>query len=207
MTSSRKPRGAYHHGDLRHELVRASIALIEEQGVEALTLRALAKRLGVTHAAPQHHFASKTDLLWAVAEEGFAELGAALERAAGRHDAALDKLKAAGVAYVAFATRHPSHFRVMFGPHITRADPRAKRVSDVAYQVLLDAAAGAARAAGVPEQAETVAVAAWSLVHGLATLWLDGALRGGATTPAQLKAVAVAVTDLVGAAVTARTGA
>lgn len=166
------PPARYHHGDLRRALVEASIALIAEEGVSALSLRSVARRVGVSHAAPQHHFASKDDLLVAVAEEGFVALRRVLERAAARHEDPFERLAAAGVAYVGFAADHPAHFRVMFGPHIARA----RGMPDQAGGVLLSASLAVAEALGDPAAARTIGVAAWSLVHGLATLWLDGPL-------------------------------
>jgi AcrR family transcriptional regulator len=193
-----KRRGSYHHGDLRRALVEASIALVEEEGVDALTLRSVARRLGVSHAAPQHHFATKAELVVAVAEQGFETLAESLARAAAKDGAAVDRLKAAGVAYVRFAAKHPAQFRLMFGPHVARAElPGAQ----AAYRVLCDACAAVAAGRGAERETATISVAAWSLVHGLATLWLDGPLRGQIGEGAKLAAVADAVTDLVARAV------
>ncbi len=167
--ASAKKRGAYHHGDLRRALVEGSIALIAEEGVEALTLRSLARRLGVSHAAPHHHFASKDELLVAVADAGYAALGQALERAAARHTDPFDRLAATGVAYVSFAADHPAQFRLMFGAQSRHTPP-----PDDANRVLVSAARAVALALGDERLVKTIILAAWSIVHGLATLWLDG---------------------------------
>lgn len=165
-------RSGYHHGDLKQALIAGSIELISEEGVEALTLRRLAARVGVSHAAPQHHFANKEALLLAVAEQGFIDLTRALHEAAGGEADRFEQLRAAGMAYVKFAADHPAHFRVMFGPHIAKN----KGITGPSNAALLDAARLVAIEIGNEDLAKTISLAAWSMVHGLATLWLDGAL-------------------------------
>src|ERR1700733_5513657 len=106
---------AYHHGDLRAALVAAAVQILEKDGEGALTLREVARRVGVSAAAPYHHFADKHAILAAVGEEGFSHLADAMEEAqATSGPKTRDTLRAMGVAYVRFAVRHPSHFRVMF---------------------------------------------------------------------------------------------
>jgi AcrR family transcriptional regulator len=161
--STSLPERTYHHGDLRAALVSAALDLLESGGAAALSLRAAARACGVSAMAPYRHFASKEDLLEAVAARGFEQLAADLEAA----DAAADgkaALAAQGAAYVAFACRHPALFRLMF--------TRPCRVSDQgrAYRIL---ARRAAALAGPAWPAEDLTLAAWSLVHGLAALILD----------------------------------
>ncbi|MFJ6165170.1 TetR/AcrR family transcriptional regulator [Micromonospora orduensis] len=164
MTSSR----GYHHGDLRRTLLAAAVEAIDEAGPTALSLRDLARRAGVSHAAPAHHFGDKAGLLTALAAEGFDLLAEALETA--------DDLLAAGVAYVDFAVRHRAHFEVMFRPELYRADD--------AELVAARGRSGAALRSGVATlstndtaaDTDRDALAAWSIAHGFATLWLAGAL-------------------------------
>ena len=123
-TSEReKKRDSYHHGDLRNALVNIGVAMLAEEGVEALSLRGLARRAGVSHNAPYQHFADKDALLAAIAEQGFGLLADAIE--SSQTDAGTDsfreRLIAAGQGYVRFAIEHPHHFRLMFGPQ-THAD-------------------------------------------------------------------------------------
>ncbi len=181
---SPKPPGRYHHGELRRALLDEALAIIEREGVSALSLRDLARRLGVSHAAPAHHFPDKTALLVEIAREGFERFGAGLAAAA---DAAPDeesRLTAAGRAYVAFALAHPATFRVMFGREIAelRSQPAAlAEASGRAYEVLLrgvEATLARLPAARRPP-AKQLAFVAWSMVHGAAMLWLDGPLRCG----------------------------
>ena len=155
----------YHHGDLRRVLLDAAVTAIAERGAAALSLRDLARRAGVSHAAPTHHFRDKAGLLTAVAAEGFALLGKALAEA--------DDFAATGVAYVRFATTHPGHFAVMFRPVLYhRDDPAVVAARDRTTAMLRR---GAAQAFGDDDRLP--ALAAWSLVHGMATLIIDGALE------------------------------
>ena len=161
----------YHHGDLRRALLDRALEAIAEHGPAAVSLRDVARRAGVSHAAPTHHFRDKTALLTALAAEGWSQLADALRDAAaeGREFGEL------GVAYVVFATSHPAHFAVMRAPGLARADDPE-----------LQAAMGRARTqlewgvqrfeAGSGRDARTTALAAWSLVHGLAALILEGAV-------------------------------
>ncbi len=155
---------AYHHGDLRRAILDAAIESISAGGSAGLSLRDLARRAGVSHAAPIHHFGDKAGVLTALAAEGYELLATQLEAVAG------DFLEA-GVAYVRFAVTHKAHFEVMFRPDTYhRDDPRVVAARTRAGEVL----AGGARDAG--QDARLTGVAAWSLVHGFATLWLTGAL-------------------------------
>jgi AcrR family transcriptional regulator len=158
----------YHHGDLRRELIRHALAEITENGVAALSLRELARRAGVSHAAPAHHFGDKTGLLTAIATEGFTLLADTLE--AARERGFLET----GVAYVSFALEHPAHFTVMFGP-AGHDDPDLVAARDRAGAILDE---GVVDLPHPPAEADRhdAAIAAWSLVHGFATLWLNGAL-------------------------------
>ncbi|MEA1651758.1 WHG domain-containing protein [Nitrospirillum sp. BR 11164] len=164
-------KAGYHHGNLRDALVRTALALLEESGVEALTLRAAARGAGVSAMAPYRHFADKADLLAAVAEQGYADLRDRLARA----DMAADPRQALveqGVAYVLFALERPALFRIMFGAPLGDLPPKPPPAGS-AYAIL------AARVAGlVPEEKREAAVmAAWALVHGLACLMVDGRLN------------------------------
>jgi AcrR family transcriptional regulator len=159
---------AYHHGDLRTALVAAAIDAIEENGPAMLSLRDLARRVGVSHAAPVHHFGDKAGLLTAVAVDGFRLLEEAL-RAAG------PDLLDVGVAYVRFAVGHRGHFEVMFRPELYRSDDPALVLARAKAGESLS---GGLAALGAPAEGDRLA--AWSIVHGLATLWLSGSLPASA---------------------------
>src|SRR5512145_1707822 len=189
---ARKPAGRYHHGELRQALLDAAAAVVEREGVGALSLRELARRLGVSHAAPAHHFADRNSLLVEIARDGYQRFGAALAEAAADVRDPFDRLYAVGRAYVQFALDHPGRFRVMFGREL--AEPDRARIpvgpaSGAAWQVLLDAvrdALAVARPDARPD-ADGVAFGCWAAVHGAAMLWLDGPLRC-ALPPAEAKA-------------------
>jgi AcrR family transcriptional regulator len=177
-----KPPGRYHHGELRRALVETALTVIEQEGVGALSLRDLARRLGVSHAAPGHHFKDRTALLVEIAREGYARFAAALAAAAEAAPGADDAMARVGRAYVEFALAHPAVFRVMFGREISElADPPPDLAEAAlrSYDVLLGGVERALAALPPKERppAEQVAFAAWSTVHGAAMLWLDGPLR------------------------------
>jgi AcrR family transcriptional regulator len=167
-TAARRP---YHHGDLRRTLLDEALVAIERDGPAGLSLRELARRVGVSHAAPAHHFGDKEGLLTAVAIEGFDLFAGELNAAFARTGSFLE----VGVAYVLFAVRHRAHFEVMFRPELLRAGDPAL---DAARQRSRDALYGTIGSVPLPPDADTLraGVAAWALVHGLATLYLDGNL-------------------------------
>nr|WP_308283465.1 TetR/AcrR family transcriptional regulator [Pseudonocardia nigra] len=159
----------YHHGDLRRALLDTALEAIAEHGPVAVSLRDVARRAGVSHAAPTHHFRDKTGLLTAVATEGWTLLGQALNEAAA--DGGFVDV---GVAYVLFATGHPAHFAVMRAPGLVRRDD--PQLTTAMQQAGAQLHAGASRYAGDPGDAGVTALAAWSLVHGLSALLLEGAV-------------------------------
>jgi AcrR family transcriptional regulator len=170
------PRRAYHHGDLRRALVDASLALLAEHGPQGLTLREAARRAGVSQAAPYRHFASKDALLAAIAEEGFRGLQKATAAAAARGHDPLERLIDACVAYVRFAVEHMAHYRVMFGPAVLDKSmyPGLRTSATGSFDALTNAIAECQRRgvlrAGDPRP---MAMATWTLVHGLAALAAD----------------------------------
>ncbi|MFI0408123.1 TetR/AcrR family transcriptional regulator [Actinomadura sp. 3N508] len=168
MTDQLSRNQGYHHGNLRRAVLDAAVEAIAEQGTAGWSLRQIARRAGVSHAAPAHHFGDKAGLLTAVAAEGYARFADALE-------AAGDDLHDMGLAYIRFAVGHRAYFEVMFTPALYRADdPDVAAARDRAARVL----AGGVRSVSVggAEDERTAGLAAWSIVHGFAHLWLSGAL-------------------------------
>ncbi|MGQ4714246.1 TetR/AcrR family transcriptional regulator [Streptomyces anulatus] len=158
----------YHHGDLRRAILDAALDVIATNGPGALSLRDLARRAGVSHAAPAHHFKDRTGLLTAVAAEGYALFADAL---AGAPD-----LRERGVAYVRFAATHPAHFQVMFQPDLHRTDDPDLLAARARATEALRAGVADLAPAGRGEDDRLAGVAAWSLAHGFATLLLSGNL-------------------------------
>jgi AcrR family transcriptional regulator len=184
----------YHHGDLRAALVRSAIGLLRDAGPEALTLRGVARAAGVSQAAPYRHFADRRALVAAVAEDGFERLGAAMRRAMegdgpGEGTAGRPGLKAVAVAYVRFAHAHPAEYRIMFGPEVARQDDLPE-LQTTSHAVLDFVRQGIERlqAAGLVTagDAGALAVATWSMLHGLVMLSLDGQTAGVAPSLDQL---------------------
>lgn len=165
----------YHHGHLREALLREGLVLLEEGGESGFSLRELARRVGVSANAAYRHFASKEALLEALAAEGFRRFGAAqLEAAAGAGHPRRGFL-AAGRAYVDFARAQPALFRLMFGRFSAgRGEGEMTLAGEAAYAGLRHAVAAALGKAVDAPVVEVAALHAWSLVHGLALLVLDG---------------------------------
>lgn len=159
---------SYHHGDLRRAILDAAIESISANGSTALSLREVSRRAGVSHAAPIHHFGDKAGVLTALAAEGYGLLADELT-------AAGEEFVEAGVAYVRFAVNHKAHFEVMFRPDsYHRDDAEVATARERARQALVDGVQAQTTRTG--RAAELTGVAAWSLMHGFATLWLTGAL-------------------------------
>jgi AcrR family transcriptional regulator len=176
----------YHHGSLRQAVIAAAVKAIARHGVDALNLRELAARAGVSPGAPYHHFANREELLRAIAEEGFEKFEACLiaERDAAPKDASA-RLEALGRAYLSFATSSPGYFRVMFHGDANASGPTQPGLR--AFNLLRDAVIDCQRAGTAPAgDPAPLVVTAWSAVHGLATLWVDGALPFEGMEPAQM---------------------
>lgn len=166
-------RTSYHHGDLRRALLQSAAELVADQGVQATSLREVARRAGVSHAAPAHHFGDKAGLLAALAAEGHRLLGEALIAADDHSVPPAEALARLGSAYLGCAARHPGHFAVMarcdlFDPE---AHPELLRHA-TANHVRLLAVVARAR---TPERDDVhafaaLADAAWGTAHGLASL-------------------------------------
>jgi AcrR family transcriptional regulator len=178
----RKSPQAYQHGDLREALIQAGLKLLTEGGVETLSLRAAAQLAGVSHAAPYRHFRDKNALVAAIAERGFRLLTAAMqaEAALAKPRDSRERLTALGIGYLHFATQNPGYLRVIFGGVLCGDDPPAdlRAAGEAAYGTLREAivdgiAQGELRTAD-PDQ---LALASWSMVHGLSTLLINRAFE------------------------------
>lgn len=165
----RTAKATYHHGDLRAALVRAAMDLLEESGETALSLRAVARRAGVSPAAPYRHYANREALISAVAAVGYRELAEQLA-AAHASPSTPDQLAAVAIAYVRFALARPGLFRIMFSEPCDRDnDARVAATEAVSAYVR-----GIVQRSFPAADADALATAAWALVHGLAFLYLDG---------------------------------
>jgi AcrR family transcriptional regulator len=188
----------YHHGDLRRALTDAALALVGERGPKGFSLTEVARRAGVSAAAPYRHFADKADLLATVAQLGFEQLTAALQAApdSGGGRARLIEMSR---RYVRWAVEHPDFYLVMFGAEAKHPDQLdLVRAAEAAFGVLLDAI-GSARSTGelVNDDRQALAGSVWSVVHGTATLEIGGELRHAGIPTAAEDLAALTVAALV----------
>jgi AcrR family transcriptional regulator len=186
MTMTRSRRDAvsraqpYHHGNLRAALLQAAEAELEEEGIEGFSLRGVAKRAGVSHAAPAHHFSDANGLLTGLAALGYRRFVAAQEaRQKNAPSDGMSQLVAAGLGYIDFALAHPALFRLMFSSG--RPDHEAPELSVAgaeAFERLIDAVE---RVRGVDphknKKAMLSVMAAWAIAHGLADLLVAGRMK------------------------------
>lgn len=162
----------YHHGSLRPVLLGAALAAISDVGPTALSMRDVARRAGVSHAASGHHFGDKAGLLTALAAQGYQLLADELTAAWAESGQFLE----VGVAYVRFAVAHPAHFAVMFRPELQHVEDPELQKSKARADAALYGGVGRLPSSQAGADPLVAGVAAWSIVHGFAALWLDGAL-------------------------------
>jgi AcrR family transcriptional regulator len=171
-----EPTKKYHHGDVPRALMDAAIISIRQNGIDRLSLRALARDIGISQTAPYRHFKDKTELLVKLAVEGFIIL-TAKQREARNATYSEENLIEVGIAYVTFAKSHPEHYKLMFGSSIENRHD---------YNELMDASRGAFQCIFeqveegintgllIERDAEVLAKGCWTSVHGIASLYIDG---------------------------------
>ncbi|WP_416306778.1 TetR/AcrR family transcriptional regulator [Neptunicella sp. SCSIO 80796] len=177
MTTEVKPN--YHHGNLRQALMDGALHCIREHGAEHLSLRALARELGVSQAAPYRHFKDKIALLSALASDGFERLGKAMRHAFEQAGSDPEScLRQVGLTYVKFAMQHPETYRLMFG--MKASDFNSKEMDaghGEGFCVLEDVIRmGLEGKVFAPHASSDIATAAWCMVHGYASLLIDGVI-------------------------------
>jgi AcrR family transcriptional regulator len=180
MSVAPKPEGRHHHGALRRALLDAVAEIVLEEGPEAVTLRACARRAGVSHSAAAPHFGDKRGLLTAFAAEGSARLAEAMQSGQARLPQGADartRLAAAGLGYIAFARANPAHFRLMFRTDLLDTSAPALREASEASFAVLAAAMDALVPTADPRARRARLALAWSAVHGLSALRAEGAGR------------------------------
>lgn len=188
-----RQRKTYHHGDLKPALIAAGLALLEAEGLENLSLRAIAARVGVSHTAPKNHFDGLRGLLTAIAAEGFRRHAAEMRRGVEDAPPGKPRLHAACDGYVRFALAHPELFRLMFSKTLCDpADAELRGAARASYAVLRGIAHGLdwdkAEAPGAPWRTEWML---WSLVHGYAMLLIEEQIARGPDGAAPFDAAAL----------------
>lgn len=170
----------YHHGDLKPALIQAGLEILEEEGLEALSLRAIAARVGVSHTAPKNHFDGLQGLLAAIAAEGFRRHTAEMRKGVERVEAGRAQLLAAAEGYVRFARDNPALFQLMFSPRRTEsASEDLDQAGKASYNVLRGIAAGLAWDKPQPQKSDDLEalrteLMLWVFVHGYASLFNEG---------------------------------
>jgi AcrR family transcriptional regulator len=168
---------SYHHGDLKNALIAAGIDILSQEGIQALSLRKVAQRAGVSHAAPYAHYADKQALIAAIATEGYRRLYETLRAIVERHAGdPLRQLAEAAWAYAQFAQQDPAHFKITFSGVVEQQKqyPAFVEMSQQSFGVLVQIVADC-QAAGIlkPGPPDLLAVSVWGLVHGLVSLLLE----------------------------------
>ena len=165
-----EPQRAYHHGDLRNGLLDAARAILEERSLNALTLRAVARRAGVSHAAPYRHFPNHESLLVELGIEGFQELRRYIAEAAKLAGSESDRIANIGAAYMRFVAKRPAVARLMFGSQLSNREK---------FPALGQAADAIGNEIGAALHDSGLGLSVWSAVHGLAMLVLENVIDLG----------------------------
>jgi AcrR family transcriptional regulator len=172
------PRKNYHHGDLKKALVTAGISILVKEGVAGLTLRKVARKAGVSHAAPYAHFSDKQALIAAISTEGFKRLYDAMDKAITPfEDDPLKQLVVGAWAYVQFGISDPDHFKVTFSGVLEKEKdyPAFVEISQKTFGRVVSIVEACQRAkvlrVGPPD---LLAVSIWSQLHGLVSLLIEG---------------------------------
>ena len=176
---------SYHHGDLRSALLKAAHDILNKKGIEGLSLRAIAAEAGVSHMAPYAHFKNKSQLYQAVAASGFLELGQRMARVQDDSPPKRELILLYGAQYIEFAIEHPQMYRLMLsqahpGNHLDSTLPinqdqdELQKASMRPYILLRD---GFAHYEGDQNKVKIQAQGAWSIVHGIASLIIEGHIK------------------------------
>jgi AcrR family transcriptional regulator len=160
----------YHHGDLRRAILDAALELIKESGVPSLSLREIARRIGVTSAAPYYHFKDRGELLLQIGIQGYSQLLPILQQAAATASGAEEACEAEARAYLHFAQQHPGLYAVMFSADLAQHEHsiKAKTIADRCFGIVCASVAGSRTLS--EQMSIEAALSIWSLLHGLAVL-------------------------------------
>jgi AcrR family transcriptional regulator len=185
-------RQNYHHGTLRETLLSATLTLIAQEGIGAVSLRKVARTAGVSPGAPYHHFEDRAALLTALSDEGFKNLETTLKTAKEKEENPPERIAAMLTAYINFAQENPAYYRLMFRPELKTKNKEEDDAGTAAYKLLTKTV----EECQPPKNAdtETLSITLWSTAHGLASLWLDGQLNHQTNNPEK---VAKEVTKLI----------
>lgn len=180
-------RQNYHHGALRETLLAATLTLIQEEGIGAVSLRKVARTAGVSPGAPYHHFEDRAALLTALSNEGFKTLAKNLKEAKEKTKTPQSQLEEMITAYLTFAKTNPAYYHLMFRPELKTKKKEPEDAGTAAYELLTKTVAECQNTnnPNTNTNTETLAITLWSTAHGLASLWLDGQLDHQTKNPEQ----------------------
>lgn len=192
----KRKRRSYHHGDLKNALIEAGLELLAKEGAGGLSLRSVAHKVGVSHAAPYAHFADKQALIAAISTAGYERLYEVIRAAAAEHEQEpARQLLEAAWGYVKFALDDPEHFKVTLSGVVEKEKdyPAFVEVSQKSFALVVDIVR-ACQARGVlsPGSPELVAVGVWSLMHGLVSLLLENQIPRSVVDRMSVRAMLVA---------------
>lgn len=187
---------SYHHGDLKNALIEAGIAILAEEGVNGLSLRKVASRAGVSHAAPYAHFADKQALIAAISTAGYRRLYEQMQVVlAQMADDPLAQLVETAWAYLNFAIADPAHFKITFSSTVEKEQdyPDLVALTHQSFGVVQQIVERC-QAAGIlsPGSPDVVAIGVWSQVHGLASLMLEGQISHTTLEQTSMKGLLIA---------------
>jgi AcrR family transcriptional regulator len=180
-TASGSPDNKYHHGNLKLALLDAAIEQIKTVGVEKLSLRGMARTVGVSQTAPYRHFKDKNQLLAEVAAQAFTELYQCSQSALDPNASAITSIQATGMAYLQYAIENPEKYRLLFGNTIQnrRSYTTMVEAGERSFQILIDQVERGIEAGDfIPGCSLLLANTLWTQVHGAASLILDGFYQG-----------------------------
>jgi len=177
---SKSPSTRYHHGDLKTSLIEAANTILHREGADALSLRAIASEVGVSHTAPYSHFKNKKELIRAVSDLGFSRLAAAMREGEQQADGSENLVLTYGASYLQFALQNPELYRLMLGQVEARGLKKASAEALFSngnlsqkepFELLQEAFAKFLKN---PTEVKSKALGAWALVHGMAALLIEG---------------------------------
>ncbi len=170
-------KDSYHHGDLRHGIIEEAKIWIETKDISSLSLRGIARRLGVSHNAPYRHFTDKESLLATIAQIGFEKLEQSLQQVlANNTSTPEERIKTLGVKYIEYAVSNPAYYRVMSSAYISNYQkyPSLEKAAEESFTILKEAIAQGQKARVIRSgDTKELASVCWSLVHGVSMLYLD----------------------------------
>ena len=199
--SKLKAAKPYHHGDLRQQILDAARELLEENNIASLSLRAVAKKVGVSHSAPYRHFKDKESLLAGIAAQGFNELASELKEAVIVHpENPAAQLQEAAHRYMKLAMKNPQCTQLMFGNILPCHDgyPELQSSGETAFNRLkIIIEAGQSKGVFKSEDVQLMALTAWSTIHGLSLLFISGHVEDTLSLSVNIEGLTASVSEIL----------